>query len=86
MKIDCDDIAFRLSTSSPIDTQLYSRIQPDLSSPSTHSEPPLPINTDLNSQASSPSSNDQQKLPSWLNTINTVTTTTEESGGRMFIS
>jgi hypothetical protein len=86
MKIDCDDIAFRLSTSSPIDTQLYSRIQPDLSSPSTHSEPPLPIKIDSNNQASSPSENDQQKLSSsWLNTINTETTTTEESDGCMLL-
>jgi len=83
MKIDCDNMALRLSTSSPISTQLYSTIQLDLSSPSTHNEPSLPIKTDSHSVPSSPSSIDQQKLPSWLNTINTVTTTTEESNERM---
>ena len=88
MKIDCDDIAFRLSTSSPIDTQLYSRIPPDLSSLSTHSEPALPIKTNSNSQESSLSSNihenDQQKQPSWLNTVNTITTKTDNTNGCMF--
>jgi hypothetical protein len=87
MKIDCDDIAWRLSASTPAETQLYSTIQPYLSSPSLHSEPPLPINTESNRQVSSPPlsplENDQQKIPSWLNTVNTVTTTTEGTVGRM---
>ncbi|CAF3794300.1 unnamed protein product [Rotaria sp. Silwood1] len=84
MKIDCDDIALRLSTSTPIDNPLlYKKLSFDLSS-STHSEPPLlPINIDSNSQPSSSSlnnnENEQQKLPSWLNT---VTTTGEESNGQ----
>jgi hypothetical protein len=88
MKIDCDDIAWRLSTSTPAETQLYSTLQPNLSS-STHSEPPIPIKTDSNSQASSLASslheNDQQKIPSWLNTVNTITTTTEGTVGRMLL-
>ncbi|CAF1188336.1 unnamed protein product [Rotaria sp. Silwood1] len=84
MKIDCDDIALRLSTSTPIDNPLlYKKLSFDLSS-STHSEPPLlPIHIDSNSQPSSSSlnnnENEQQKLPSWLNT---VTTTGEESNGQ----
>lgn len=73
MKIDLDDIAFRLSTSSPINTQLYTRNQSNLSSPSTHSEPPSSIRTDPYSPMNSP---DQQKPSSWLNTVNTITTTT----------
>jgi len=74
MKIDCDNLALRLSASSPMDNKFYSKHLHDLSSPSTRSEPPL----------SSPSSNDQQKLSSWLNTINTITTTTSEGAdGRM---
>jgi hypothetical protein len=82
-------MALRLSTSTPVDTVLYSTTQPDLSTPSTHSEPPLPIETNSNSRASSPSlssnESDQQKIPSWLNTVNTVTTTTEGSDGRKLL-
>lgn len=73
MKIDCDDLAVRLSTSSPIDNQFYSKNLPDLSSPSAHSEPLLPIQTDANSRESSPSLNEKQKLSTWLNTTNTIT-------------
>ncbi len=89
MKIDCDDIAFRLSTSSPIDIPLYSTNQPNSSSSSIHSEPILPIKRDSMSPASSVSltsqQSDQQKIPSWLNTINTITTTTEGTDECMFI-
>ncbi|CAF2940207.1 unnamed protein product [Rotaria sp. Silwood2] len=85
MKIDCDDIALRLSTSTPIDSPLYLKLPLDLSSSSTHSEPPIPIKIDSNSRTSSLSSssneNDQQKLPSWLNTVKTVITTREGSDG-----
>jgi hypothetical protein len=77
MNINCDDSALRLSASSPIDTQLYSPILPDLTSP-------LPMKTDSNSRSNSPlSSSHEQKLPSWLDTINTITTKTEGSDGRM---
>lgn len=80
MKIDCDDMAYRLSTSSPIHAQLYSRFELDFS-PSTHSEPLLPIGTDPNSPVSSPLSNP----PNWLNTVNTITTTMEGTAGCKYI-
>jgi hypothetical protein len=87
MKIDYDDMALRLSTSTPIDAQLYSTTQTDLPSPSTHSEPIQ--KTTSSSRASTPSissneSEQQQKpsSPSWLNTVNTITTTTEGPDGR----
>jgi hypothetical protein len=90
MRIDYDDIAVRLSTSSPIDTQLYSQIPPDLSSPSTHSEPPIHTKSESNSELNSPSvdnyENNLQKSPSWLNTVNTITTTMEGFDERMFFS
>jgi hypothetical protein len=86
MKIDCDDIAFRLSASSPIDTQLYPTNQSDFSpSSSAHSEPILLLKAGSISPASSLSlTNDQPKIPSWLNTINTITTTMEGTDRRMF--
>lgn len=87
MKIDYDTMALRLSSSTPIDTQLYSTNEIDLPSPSTHSEPIQ--KTTSSSRASTPSlssnESEQQKLPSstsWLNTINTITTTTEGPDGR----
>ncbi len=89
VNIDCDDIVFRLSTSTPNEAKLWTKTQSNLSLPSPHSQPALPAKTDPNSQASSPSldnyEDDQQKLSSWLNTINTVTTTTEGSDGRMLL-
>jgi hypothetical protein len=86
MKIDCDDIAFRLSASSPIDTQLYPTNQSDFSpSPSAHSEPILLLKAGSISPASSLSlTDDQPKIPSWLNKINTITTTMEGTDRRMF--
>jgi len=86
MKINYDDMALRLSESTPIETQLYSTIETDLPSPSTHSEPIQ--KTTSSSRASTPSlssnESEQQKIPSspWLNTINTITTTTEGPDGR----
>jgi hypothetical protein len=86
MKIDYDDMALRLSASTPIDAQLYPATQTDLPSPSTHSEPIQ--KTASSSRASTPSlssvESDQQKLSSssWLNTVNTITTTTEGPHGR----
>lgn len=86
MKIDYDNMALRLSNSTPIDDQLYSTNQTDLPSPSTHSEPIQ--KTASSSRASTPSlssnESEQQKVPSssWLNTINTITTTTEGPDGR----
>ncbi len=83
VNIDCDDIVFRLSTSTPNEAKLWTKTPSNLSSPA------LPAKTDPNSQASSPSldnyEDDQQKLSSWLNTINTVTTTTEGSDGCMLL-
>ncbi|CAM4794991.1 unnamed protein product [Rotaria magnacalcarata] len=85
MKIDCDDIALRLSTSTPIDTNLYSITPYELASPSTHSEPPLPDISDSSGRQSSASlinyEHDRQKLPPWLNTEKTVTTINEDSDG-----
>ena len=89
MKIDCDDMALRLSTSSPIDTHLHLTSQLHSSS-STHSEPPMPLGPVSDNPTSSFSlsshESDQMAHPSWLNTINTVTTTTEGTAGRMFRS
>jgi hypothetical protein len=85
MKIDCDDMALRLSTSTPIDAPLYSTTQTDLPSPSTISEPVQ--KTTSSSRASTPSlssnESEQQKLPSssWLNTVNTITTTIQGPDG-----
>lgn len=87
MKIDYDDMALRLSTSTPIDAQLYSPAQTDLPSPSTHSEPMQ--KTTSSSRASTPSlSSNECEQPktspssSWLNTVNTITTTIEGPDGR----
>lgn len=87
MKIDYDDMALRLSTSTPIDAQLYSPTQTDLPSPSTHSEPIQ--KTTSSSRASTPSlSSNESEQPktasssSWLNTVNTVTTIIEGPDGR----
>ena len=86
MKIDYDDMALRLSTSTPIDVPLYSTIQTDLPSSSTYGE--LIQKTTPSSRASTPSissnESEKQKLSStsWLNTINTFTTTTEGPDGR----
>ena len=86
MKIDCDDMALRLSTSTPIDVPLYSTTQTDLPSPLTNSEPIQ--KTTSSSRASTPSlsgnESEQQKLPSssWLNTVNTITTTIQGPDGR----
>ncbi len=86
MKIDYDEMALRLSTSTPIDAQLYSTMQTDLPSPSTHSEPMQ--KTTSSSRASTPSlssnESEQQKpsSSSWLNTVNTITTTNEGPDGR----
>jgi hypothetical protein len=86
MKIDCDDMALRLSNSTPIDAPLYSTTQTDLPSPSTHSEPMQ--KTTSSSRASTPSlssnESEQQKLSSssWLNTVNTITTTIQGPDGR----
>jgi hypothetical protein len=85
MKIDCDEMALRLSTSSPIETPLYSINPPDSSSSSAHSEPVFLPKRDSTSSASSSSTsqqNDQQRVPSWLDIIDTITTTT---GGRRFL-
>ncbi|UJR26171.1 hypothetical protein I4U23_007515 [Adineta vaga] len=87
MKIDYDDMALRLSASTPIDASLYSTAtETDLPSPSALSEPIQ--KTTSSSRASTPSlssnESDQQKLPSsssWLNNINTITTTTEGPDG-----
>ncbi|UJR22812.1 hypothetical protein I4U23_025842 [Adineta vaga] len=74
MNIDYDDIAFRLSTSTPNDAQLCSSIATDFSSAlPSKSTPPI--------QASTPSLNNPQKSTTWLNNVNTVTTTTEGSDG-----
>ena len=88
MKIDYDDMALRLSTSTPIDAQLYSTTQPDLPSPSTHSEP-MQKTTASSSRASTPSlsSNESEQAKtssssSWLNTVNTITTIIESPNGR----
>jgi hypothetical protein len=86
MKIDYDDMALRLSASTPIDAQLYSTTQTDLPSPSTHSEPIQ--KTTSSSRASTPSlSSNESEQPkpsssSWLNTVNTTTTTIEGPDGR----
>lgn len=87
MTINCDDIALRLSTSSPIDTHSHPIGQLQSAS-STHSEPPITLRPTLDNPASSfsVSSHESEQIPhpSWLSTINTVTTTTGETAGRMF--
>lgn len=90
MKLDYDDMALRLSTSTPIEAPLYPPpAQADLPSPSALGEPIL--KTTSSSRASTPSlssnESEQQKLPSatstsWLNTINTITTTIQGPDGR----
>ncbi|CAF1588275.1 unnamed protein product, partial [Adineta ricciae] len=90
MKIDYDDMALRLSTSTPIDTSLYPPpTQADLpSSASALGEPMLKTTSGSRGSTPSLSSNEseQQKLPSststsWLNTINTITTTIQGPDG-----
>jgi hypothetical protein len=89
MKIDYDDMALRLSTSTPIEAPFYSEIDVDMPTSSMSNEP-MP-KTASSSRASTPSLNSnenelqQQMHPSsssWLNTINTITTTTEGPDGR----
>ena len=97
MKIDYDDMAFRLSSSTPIEAPFYEGAQADLPSPSTFSEPI--VKTTSSSRASTPSlsSNDSEQAQqqqqqqqqqqnfsssSWLNTVNTITTTIEGPDGR----
>jgi hypothetical protein len=86
MKIDYDDMALRLSTSTPIDASLYSTIQTDLPSPSTYSEPIQKTTSDSRASTPSLSSNEsdphQKYSSSWLNTVNTVSTTAEGPDGR----
>ncbi|CAF1092250.1 unnamed protein product [Rotaria sordida] len=90
VKIDCDDITLRLSASTPIDSQLYSKLPLELSSSSSsssssliHSEPSLSVKIDSNSRPSllslNSNENDQKTLPSWLNTVKTITTTKERT-------
>ncbi|CAF1588435.1 unnamed protein product, partial [Adineta ricciae] len=90
MKIDYDDMALRLSTSTPIDAPLYPPpTQADLPlSSSALGEPMLKITSSSRASTPSLSSNEseQQKLPSststsWLNTINTITTTIQGPDG-----
>jgi hypothetical protein len=86
MKIDYDDMALRLSASTPFDAPLYPTTQTDLPSPSTSSEPIQ--KTTSSSRASTPSlssnESEQQKFSSssWLNTVNTIVTTIEGPDGR----
>jgi hypothetical protein len=83
MKIDYDDMALRLSASTPFDVPLYPT---DLPSPSTSSEPIQ--KTTSSSRASTPSlssnESEQQKFSSssWLNTVNTIVTTIGGPNGR----
>ncbi|CAF3909804.1 unnamed protein product, partial [Adineta steineri] len=87
MKIDYDDMALRLSTSTPTDVPLYSSTQAH--SPLISGEPTQKTTSSSRSSTPSLSSNEsdhqqQQKLPSssWLNTVNTITTTIEGPDGR----
>ena len=79
MNIDYDDMAFRLSTSTPDDAQLCSSTQTSLSVP-------LPVKTSSTAQASSSAlsspKNNEPKPSSWLDNVNTVMTTTEGADGR----
>ena len=80
MKLDYDDMALRLSTSTPI----YSKPQSDLPSPSTFSEPMATSRASTPSLSSNDSEQQLQKFPpsSWLNTVNTITTMIEGPDGR----
>ncbi|CAF4445343.1 unnamed protein product, partial [Adineta steineri] len=82
MNIDYDDITFRLSTSTPNEAQLCSTRQ-------THLLARLSTKTESSCRASSPSlnsyDNDQQKRSSWLNNLNTFTTTTDDTNERMLL-
>ncbi|CAF0795127.1 unnamed protein product [Rotaria sp. Silwood1] len=88
MKIDYDDMALRLSSSTPIDAQLYATTPTDLPPPSTSTCSELVEQTTSSSRAStqSLSSNESEKQkissPSWLNTTNTIITTIEGPDGR----
>lgn len=89
MKIDCNELALRLSTSSPIEIQLHPTAQRHSSSSSSTQSEPLrllkPVSSDSPSSISlSSHESDVEREPSWLNTINTITTTTEGTDGRMF--
>lgn len=79
MKIDCDEIALRLSTSTPMEGHFYLTRPYELPSPSTHSEPPLPEIPESMHRLSSSSlydnENNSKPLPSSLNTAKTETTT-----------
>ena len=97
VKIDYDNMALRLSTSTPIDVQLHSTRESDLSSSSSsaaaiaRSGPLILLKTSSSNRASSQSlsshESEQGKQPSWLNTVNTVRTTSspESSEGRKWI-
>ncbi|CAF0888530.1 unnamed protein product [Adineta ricciae] len=78
MNINCDEITFRLSTSTPNDAQLCPSIETDLSS-NPLLKPSSPNPTSMSSLSIQKSN---QQIPStWLNNVNTVTTTTEGSDG-----
>ncbi|CAF2742586.1 unnamed protein product [Rotaria sp. Silwood2] len=87
MKIDYDDMALRLSSSTPIDTQLYSTTQTDLPpSSATFSELIEKTTSSSRESTQSLSSNESEKQkfpsPSWLNTTNTTITIIEGPDGR----
>ncbi|CAF3622999.1 unnamed protein product [Rotaria sordida] len=93
MKIDYDDMALRLSSSTPIDAKLYSTTQTDLPPPpptppssTTFSELAETATSSSRASTQSLSSNESEKQkipsPSWLNTTNTTITTIEGPDGR----
>ena len=88
MKIDYDDMALRLSTSTPIEAPVYLQSQDDAASPSALSEPMIKGETSSRASTPSLSSNDSEqqatKFPpsSWLNTVNTFTTMVDGPDGR----
>ncbi|CAF0754068.1 unnamed protein product [Rotaria sordida] len=92
MKIDYDDMALRLSSSTPIDAKLYSTTQTDLPPPpptppssTTFSELAETATSSSRASTQSLSSNESEKQkipsPSWLNTTNTTITTIEGPDG-----
>ena len=93
VKIDYDNMALRLSSSTPIDVQLHSARESDLSSSSApavvaRSGPLILLKTSSSNRASSQSlsshESEQDKQPSWLNPVNAIRTmsSSESSVGR----
>lgn len=85
VKLQYDDLALRPSASTPIDASLYSTDQTDQPpSPTMFNETMEKTSSRESTASISSNESEKQKPPSqsWLNTTNTITTTTEGPNGR----